>query len=245
MLKKQNGKTTERFFVETLGYLLRRKDIKVKTPERMKTISSSRKIELSFLFFVLGFFFSGSNVYSYNQGDNLEIPEPIRVPAIVVGADTFAYISLPWVIIEDKMPFETRRQYEKWTRLKQNVKKVYPYAILASAKLKEMEIALDHIPGEAAKKAYSKKVEKELQEQFGEELKSLSINQGRILIKLIDRETGETSYELVKELRGSFSAFMWQSLARIFGSNLKSDYDPNGEDKLIEAAIKQIEAGQF
>jgi hypothetical protein len=71
------------------------------------------------------------------------------------------------------------------------------------------------------------------------------MNQGRILIKLIDRETGNTSYDLVKQLRGSFSAFMWQSLARLFGSNLKSEYDPTGEDRLIEVAIKQIEAGVF
>ena len=174
-----------------------------------------------------------------------DVANPIRVPAIVVGTDTFAYISLPWVIIEAPMPFETRRQYEKWTKLKYNVKKVYPYAIVAAAKLKEMELTLDKLPNENARKAYAKKVEKELQEQFGEELKKLTVNQGKILIKLIDRETGETSYELVKDLRGSFSAFMWQSLARLFGSSLKTDYDPQGEDRLIEAAIKQIEAGQF
>ena len=191
------------------------------------------------------FLISSFNSFGFSQGDRLESPEPIRVPAIVVGTDTFAYISLPWVVIEEQMPFETRKQYEKWTRLKQNVKKVYPYAIMASAKLKEMERVLDKLPNEESRKSYTKKIEKELQDEFGEELKNLSINQGRILIKLIDRETGDTSYELVKELRGSFSAFMWQSLARLFGSNLKSDYDPNGEDKLIEAAIKQIEAGQF
>jgi hypothetical protein len=82
-----------------------------------------------------------------------------------------------------------------------------------------------------------------LKEQFGSELTSLTINQGRILIALIDRETGETSYELVEELRGKFSAFFWQGLARIFGHNLKTHYDPDGEQRDIENIVQQIELG--
>lgn len=155
------------------------------------------------------------------------------------------YFLLPTVTIEEKMPSATRRKYEQWTRLKYNVKKVYPYAILASAKLKEYEMVLRTLQTEQEKKSYMKKAEDDLQSQFGPELKKLSFNQGKILIKLIDRETNSTSYELVKQLRGNFSAFMWQSLAIVFGSNLKSEYDPNGEDKLIEIAIKQIESGNI
>lgn len=170
---------------------------------------------------------------------------PLRVPAVIVGTDTFACLSLPSVDIVDKMPFATKRKYAQWTRLKYNVKKAYPYAILASARLKEYEKILAKIPSEDDRKAYMKVAERQLQKEFGEELKNLTLSQGRILIKLIDRETGSTSYELVRELRGSFSAFMWQSLAALFGSSLKTEYDAEGEDKLIEVAIKQIEAGQF
>ena len=155
------------------------------------------------------------------------------------------YFLLPTVTIEEKMPFKTRRKYEQWTRLKYNVKKVYPYAILASAKLKEYEMVLKSLPSEKEKRNYMKKAEDELQSQFGSELKNLTYSQGKILIKLIDRETGHTSYELVKQLRGSFSAFMWQSLAVLFGSNLKSEYDSTGEDKLIEIAIQQLESGVY
>jgi hypothetical protein len=155
------------------------------------------------------------------------------------------YFLLPAVTIEADMPFETKRKFEQWTRLKHNVKKVYPYAILASAKLKEYEVTLKNLTSEKEKKKFMKKAEDELQTEFGPELKRLSFNQGKILIKLIDRETGNTSYELVKQLRGNFSAFMWQSLAVLFGSNLKSEYDPTGEDRLIEIAIQQIESGQF
>jgi hypothetical protein len=175
-----------------------------------------------------------------------KIPGGYNVPAIIENGDTIPYIVMPWVIIAEKMSFSNRRRYAEWTRLKQNVKRVYPYAILAAAKLKEFDLVLATIPKESDRKAYLKKSEKELQRQFGEELKGLSINQGRILMKLIDRETGKTTYTIVKEMRGNFQAFMWQSLASLFGSSMKQEYDPNDpNDKLIELAIKQIEAGEF
>jgi hypothetical protein len=85
------------------------------------------------------------------------------------------------------------------------------------------------------------KTEKDIKDNFESELKQLTITQGRILIKLIDRQTGNTSYVLVQDLKGRFSAFFWQSLARLFGSNLKSHYDPYGEDAEIEKIIKSIE----
>ena len=76
-------------------------------------------------------------------------------------------------------------------------------------------------------------------------MKKLTVNQGRILLKLIDRETGNTSYELVKELRGTISAVFWQTIARLFGSDLRAQYDPKGEDKLIERVVRMIETGQI
>ncbi len=193
-------------------------------------------------------FFFACLIYSltaFTQTNSQQKQEPIIAQGIIVGVDTFAYFSLPWLVVEEQMPFATKRKYEQWTRLKHNVKKVYPYAIMAAARLKQYEGELKNMPDEEVRKKYMAAAEKQLQKEFGEELKNLSVNQGKILIKLIDRETGNTSFDLVKQLRGSFSAFMWQSLARLFGSNLKSEYDPNGEDRLIEQAIKQIEAGVF
>lgn len=175
-----------------------------------------------------------------------KIPEDYKVTAVVENNDTIPYVWMPWIIITDKMPFRTRRRYVEWTRLKHNVKAVYPYAILAAAKLKEYDLELAKIPNEGDRKAFLKKSEKELQKQFGEELKGLSINQGIILMKLIDRETGKTTYSIVKEMRGNFQAFMWQSLATLFGSSMKQDFDTSKqEDKLIGIAVKQIEAGEF
>ncbi|HXD91762.1 MAG TPA: DUF4294 domain-containing protein [Bacteroidia bacterium] len=190
-------------------------------------------------------------VFSQNK-DDIAIPyvskviDGYRVTAVIENNDTIPYIVMPWVIINGKMSFTSRRKYAEWTRLKYNVKKVYPYAILAAAKLKEFDLVLATIPKEADRKAYLKKSEKELQKEFGEELKGLSINQGKILMKLIDRETGKTTYTIIKDMRGNFNAFMWQSLATLFGSSMKQNYDLNDPyDRQIELAIKQIEAGEF
>lgn len=168
-----------------------------------------------------------------------------KVRAEIYNGDTIASIWLPEVTIIAEYSYKTKKQYEAWTRTKYNVKKVYPYAILAAAKLKEYDLILSKLPTEKAKKEYVKVIEKELKADFEEELKNLSMTQGKILLKLIDRETGTTSFEIVKQMRGSFNAFMWQSVARIFGSNMKTEYDPEGEDIMIERAIQLVESGQF
>jgi hypothetical protein len=189
--------------------------------------------------------------YFYGQTDNqVVVPkdnpkQAFKVWAEVVNGDTIASIRLPDIWVYADYKYKDKKQYEAWNRTKYNVKKVYPYAILAAAKLKEYNRILEKMPDERTRKAYLKTVEKELKAEFEEPLKDLSMTQGRILLKLIDRETGNTSYELVKEMRGGFNAFMWQSVARLFGSNMKSEYDPKGDDIMIERAIKLIEAGQF
>ena len=88
-----------------------------------------------------------------------------------------------------------------------------------------------------------KKIEDELLSRYKNELKKMSISDGRVLIKLIDRETGRTSYSIIKEFRGSFAAAFWQGIARIFRNNLKDEYDPYGEDALIEQIVTLIEFG--
>jgi len=122
---------------------------------------------------------------------------------------------------------------------------VYPYAILAAAKLKEYNNALNRMTNKEMQKVFLKQCEKDLKKDFEEELKALTVSQGKILMKLIDRETGETTYEIVKQLRGTFQAAMWQALARIFGHNMKVEYDAKAEDLMIERAIKLVESGQF
>ena len=167
------------------------------------------------------------------------------VHAIIENGDTLPYIWLPWLSVTTEVPFASRKKYAQWTRIRYNVKTVYPYAILAAAKLKEYDLILARMPNDKVRATYLKMCEKELTKQFSEELKNLSVNQGKILMKLIDRETGKTTYTIVKEMRGNFQAFMWQSLAVLFGNTMKQEYDADGEDKLIELAIRQVEAGEL
>lgn len=199
--------------------------------------------------YLMAFFLFSVNLFSQTT-EEITVPKDApkiqyKVWAEVVNGDTIPSIRLYDVYVYSEYAFRNRKQYEAWTRTKYNVKKVYPYAILAAAKLKEYNQIMEKMPDERTKKAYLKTVEKELKAEFEEPLKNLTTTQGRILLKLIDRETGNTSYELVKNFRGGFQAFMWQGVARLFGNNMKAEYDPNGEDIMVERAIKLVEAGQF
>ncbi len=187
---------------------------------------------LTFFFFIFCFVGASSQ-------DTTKMPNPIKI----IDGDTVALIDIRPVVIFPPVRVETRRESKRYDRLVYNVKKVYPYAKLAGQRLKFYKSILDTIPTEKARKLYMKKAEKELEAQFGDEIKDLSFSQGKILIKLIYRETGNSTFDIVKELRGGFTAFVWQTLARIFGYDLKTDYEPGGSDQAIEQIVLMIDAG--
>jgi len=179
------------------------------------------------------------------QPDTLSEVNPAILGVLVINGDTLYYASIEEVSISAQRRFSSRRDYRRYQRLIHNVKVAYPYAQKAAGILEEMNHEFLKLETDRERRRYVKKVEERLMDEFGDDLKSLTITQGQILIKLIDRETGDTSYELLRELRGSFSAFFWQSIARLFGSNLKSEYDPLYEDRLIEDIIFLIEIGEL
>lgn len=185
-------------------------------------------------------------VFSQNKVYDITVPpeQGYRCHAEIVNGDTIPVIDLNEVSVYTNFVFKNRRQVEQWTRVKFNVKKTYPYAILAAAKLKEYDHALAQMHDERTRKAFIKLCEQDLRRQFEGELTNLSVSQGKMLMKLIDRETGKTTYEIVKQMRGGFQANMWQAVAVVFGHNMKSTYDPV-EDIMIERAIKLVESGQF
>ncbi|MFZ6052207.1 DUF4294 domain-containing protein [Halocola ammonii] len=161
----------------------------------------------------------------------------------VVDGDTIPMVNLASVVISDSK-YHNKRYYRTFARLQRKVVKVYPYAKAAGDLMNEYEKELKKMDSERQRKRYIKKAEAELKEKFEGEIRKMTVSEGLILIRLIDRETGDTSYELISELRGSFSAFMWQSLARLFGNNLKEQYNPEeGEDQIIEEIVRQIESG--
>ena len=169
-----------------------------------------------------------------------------RLPAIIVDGDTIPVVTLPVVNVIDFADPEMLKNLQAYYRLRFNVIKVYPYARLAAMKIMELEGALDTMATRKEQKKYTKAFEKQLKTDFEEQLKKLSINQGKVLVKLIDRETGSTSYEVIKELKGSLNAFFWQKLAWFYGNNLKTEYNPaEGEDKTIESIVQMIESGQI
>lgn len=132
------------------------------------------------------------------------------------------------------------RQYQ---RMVTAVKKVYPIAKYARRRMAEMEEILLTLPTRKAQRAYTKQIEKQIKEEYTPVLKKMTRSQGKILLKLIDRETEYTSYEIVREFRGGFVAGFWQGVAKIFGANLKTEYDREGEDKILEQIVLLYEAG--
>ena len=171
--------------------------------------------------------------------------KPIVLEAKVLGGDTIPVISLREVEIFTLEIPKTRRGQKKLTKLVKNVKAVYPYAKLAGAKLAYYEVQLRNAKNDRDRRKIMKQAEQEIKEEYSDELKDLTFTQGTILIKLLDRETGNSSYVLVQDLRGKFTAFWYQAFARLWGYNLKVKYDPDGADRQIETIVKMIERGQI
>jgi len=140
---------------------------------------------------------------------------------------------------------KNQKELERYWKLVYNVKRVYPYAKIARQRIGQINNDLSKINGDKERKEYIKVAEKQLFVDFESDIRDMTFTQGRILIKLIDRETGNTSYALVKEYKGTFTAFFWQGVARIFGSNLKAEYDPVRDDRQIENIICRIDQGQI
>ena len=167
------------------------------------------------------------------------------IKAIVVDGDTVLMHNLPQLIVKDKRTFKSKRYAKRYNRLVRNVKKVYPYSRVASKLLHQYTDTLATIDDPKKRKKLMKQAERELWDRYGDEIKDLTMTQGLILIKLIDRQTGSTSYELVHELRGGFTAFIFQSLARLFQLNLKQQYNTEGDDQKIEDIVLLIEQGDI
>jgi hypothetical protein len=163
----------------------------------------------------------------------------------IVNNDTIYFADIDPIYISPKSTYRINRELEKYRKLVYNVKKVYPFAIRANQLLLEVNSVLDTIKTDKKKKEYVDSIEQMIKDQFEDDLKKMTITQGKILIKLIDRETGVTSYKIVKDLRGNLSAFFWQTLARMFGSSLKMEYNPMGEDSIIENIIVKIKQGKI
>lgn len=191
---------------------------------------------LIFVLFVLGLLLSSERGYAQVNGE-------IVVPARIVDGDTLPLYTLPEVTVFSFRPFKSAKDEQKVKRLINNVKKVYPYAKLAAAKMKYYDQLALNASSERERDRISKRAEDDIKAQFEADIKTMTRSQGKLLIKLIDRETGKSSYEIIKLSRGSFRAIFWQSMSSFFGLNLRERYEKDGDDATIELIVNLIDKG--
>ena len=165
--------------------------------------------------------------------------------AEIYQGDTIGTIVLPEVPIYPPMKFKNKKQEKFYWKTVRDVKKVYPYMKFIGTEYKRINAICDTISDPKEKKKYLKKYEKELLDEYKPVMKKFTLSQGKMLIKLIDRELEATSYDLIKQFRGGFVAWWWQVFAKMLGADLKDDYNisEREKDRIIERVITLYEAG--
>ena len=167
------------------------------------------------------------------------------VPVCVYEGDTIPSMRMPTLYIYKPLKFKNKKKQQEYNRLVRNVKKTLPIAKEVNRAIIETYEFLQTLPDEKARQKHLNLVEKSVKEQYTPRMKKLTLAQGKLLIKLINRETSSSSYELVKAFLGPFKAGFYQAFAAIFGASLKKEYHPEDEDAMIERIIVLIENGQL
>lgn len=183
-----------------------------------------------------------SSVYAQQQSKHTG--KVYLTPMTVYEGDTIPYVKLPTVYIFKPLKFKNKRARTQYYRLVRDVKKVLPIAKEVNQIIIETYEYLQTLPPKERQK-HLKQVEKSLKEQYMPRMKKLTFSQGKLLIKLVDRQTQSTGYELVKAFLGPFRAGFYQAFAAMFGASLKKEYDPTGDDALTERVILLVERGQL
>ena len=204
------------------------------------TMSRLKKYLLTILLFTAVYGAPTTNAQE-NHGSN-----KILSFASVVDGDTIPLVHLKPVLIVRKWALLSDKEIRKNQKLIRNVKKVLPYAKEARKRLQELEKEMAGMSPKKQKE-YVKQVEQEVLDDFYEDLENLTFSQGKVLLKLVDRETGNSSYSLVADLRGKFRASFYNTFARMFGFNMKERYDPkhNKDDELLERIARSVELGKL
>lgn len=168
-----------------------------------------------------------------------------QFPAYVENGDTIAIVGVQEIIIYPPIAFQNEKQRMQYNRLVRDIKKTLPYAKMIYATLIETYEYIQTLPTDKDREAHLKRMEKELYEEYKPALKKMTLSQGKLLIRLIDRECNQSSYDLVKAFLGSFRAGFWNFFAGLFGASLKSEWDPEGADATAEQIITLVEKGQL
>ena len=170
------------------------------------------------------------------------IPDGYALGSVENG-DTIPHVYLPTVYVFPELTFKNDKERQQYNKLVRDVKRTLPYARLIYETLIETYEYIETLPDEKSKQAHLKRMEKELYAQYKPELKKLTLSQGKLLIKLVDRECHQSSYNLATAYLGSFRAGFWNIFAGMFGASLKTKYDPNGKDALTERVVLLVQCG--
>ena len=192
-------------------------------------------IKIAGFFLVVGLVFA--NRLAAQEKDS------VLMMGIIEDGDTIIHRNIPEITVIPQREFKNARHEHRYNRYVERVKKVYPYAKLAGEMLEEYEPKYMALDDDRERRRMMKDLEKQLLEEYKDDMKRMTIAEGRILLKLIDREASRTSYTLIKDFRGGVPAVFWQGIARLFGSDLKTEYDPEGEDRVLEEIVSLIEVG--
>lgn len=168
--------------------------------------------------------------------------DTLRVYAMIdTNGDTIPYSILPPVSVFTQLTREQKKYWAEWTRLRNAVYVTYPYAIAASKIMNEINVKLVNVDNRKERRKIIHAREKELKREFTDKLTKLSVYQGKVLMKLINRQTGNNCYEIIEEYKGFMSAAFWQGVAFVFGSNLKQAYDASGKDRDMEKIVRDVQ----
>ena len=200
-----------------------------------------RRISLYFFLFFSVLFCGTIHAFGQNSSSKYGPNDTLLVPIYVYNGDTLPMRTLEMVWINARMPEAMRKRLEELTKLRNAVYVTYPYARKAGSIMNDMNLKMAKMSSESEKKSYIKSREKELKKEFADPLTNLSVYQGKILMKLINRQTGNNCYDIIKEYKGGFTARFWQTVAFFFGTSLKQPYDAAGDDQQIESIVKEIE----
>lgn len=201
----------------------------------------SRLYAYLLLLFFFAMMMSGTTLYAQEQSSN----DTIRLGGVLENGVLIPMAYLDEYILIDKLPAKWVKRQAEYDRLKRNVYKTYPYAVIAAGVLKDTYEKADKIEDKRARKRYLKSVEADLKKRFKGELENMSISQGQVLVKLINRQAGRNCFSIIKEVKGGFNAVVYQSVALLFNNSLRKDYDPTGNDKDIEAIVQEMEATNY
>ena len=177
--------------------------------------------------------------------DDPEFVPMVKVSKTLVDGDTIQYMEMQNVYVYPEPTFKNKRQQQAYTRLVRNVKKVLPIAKEVRQMLIETAEYLETLPTKREREEHMKRVEESIVAEYKPKMKKLTFAQGKLLIKLVDRECNSTAYEAIQAFIGPVRAGMWQAFAWMFGASLKKGYRPDGVDRLTERVVLMVEAGQL